>query len=48
MISEYYKRIKDNIELRFSDILKSAELIQEAAGRILKLKRAYLLTQICI
>ena len=42
MISEYYKRIKDNIELRFSDILKPAELIQGMAGRIRKL-RLYLI-----
>ena len=38
MISEHYKRIKENIELRFSDILKSAELIQGTAGRIRKLR----------
>ena len=37
MISEHYKRIKRNVELRFSDILKSAELIQGTAGRIRKL-----------
>ena len=42
MISEHYKRIKENIELRFSDILKSAELIQGTAGRIRKL-RLYLI-----
>ncbi|MEA3361158.1 MAG: DUF6516 family protein [Thermodesulfobacteriota bacterium] len=38
MISERYKRIKRNVELRFSDILKSAELIQGTAGRIRKLR----------
>ena len=38
MISEYYKRIKRNVELKFSDILKSAELIQGTAGRIRKLR----------
>jgi len=38
MISEHYKRIKRNVELRFSDILKSAELIQGTAGRIRKLR----------
>ena len=38
MISENYKRIKRNVELRFSDILKSAELIQGTAGRIRKLR----------
>ena len=42
MISEHYKRIKENIELRFPDILKSTELIQGAAGRIRKL-RLYLI-----
>ena len=42
MISEHYKRIKRNVELRFSDILKSAELIQGTAGRIRKL-RLYLI-----
>jgi hypothetical protein len=42
MISEHYKRIKSNVELRFSDILKSAELIQGTAGRIRKL-RLYLI-----
>ena len=42
MISEHYKRIKENIELRFSDILKSAELIQGTSGRIRKL-RLYLI-----
>lgn len=38
MISEYYKRIKRNVELKFSDILKSAELMQGTAGRIRKLR----------
>ena len=38
MISEYYKRIKTNVELKFSDILKSAELMQGTAGRIRKLR----------
>ena len=38
MISKYYKRIKRNIELRFSDILKSTELIRGTAGRIRKLR----------
>ena len=38
MISEYYKRIKRNVELKFSDILKSAELMQGTAGRISKLR----------
>jgi hypothetical protein len=42
MISEYYKRIKENVERKFSDILMSAELIQGAAGRIRKL-RLYLI-----
>ena len=42
MISKHYKRIKRNVERRFSDILKSAELIQGAAGRIKKL-RLYLI-----
>jgi len=42
MISAHYKRIKENIELRFSDILKSTELIQGTAGRIRKL-RLYLI-----
>jgi len=42
MISEHYKRIKRNVERRFSDILKSAELIQGTAGRIRKL-RLYLI-----
>jgi|LGVF01.1.fsa_nt_gb hypothetical protein len=42
MISEHYKRIKRNAKLRFSDILKSAELIQGTAGRIRKL-RLYLI-----
>lgn len=38
MISEYYKRIKRNVELKFSDILKSAELMQGTAGRIRRLR----------
>jgi len=38
MISEHYKRIKRNVELKFSDILKSAELMQGTAGRIRKLR----------
>ena len=42
MISKHYKRIKRNVRLRFSDILKSAELIRGAAGRIRKL-RLYLI-----
>lgn len=42
MISDYYKRIKENIELKFSDILKFAELIQGTAGRIRTL-RLYLI-----
>jgi len=42
MISEYYKLIKRNVERRFSDILKSAELIQGTAGRVRKL-RLYLI-----
>ena len=42
MISEHYKRIKGNVERKFSDILKSAELIQGTAGRIRKL-RLYLI-----
>ena len=42
MISEHYKRIKGNVERRFSDILKSSELIQGTAGRIRKL-RLYLI-----
>jgi hypothetical protein len=36
MISEHYKRIKGNVERKFSDIFKSAELIQGTAGRIRK------------
>ena len=42
MISDYYKRVKENVELRFSDILRSAELIRGTAGRIRKL-RLYLI-----
>ncbi|MDP2644383.1 MAG: DUF6516 family protein [Desulfobacterales bacterium] len=42
MISEYYKRIKTNVEAKFSDILISAELISGVAGRIRKL-RLYLI-----
>jgi hypothetical protein len=42
MISAHYKRIKGNVERKFSDILKSAELIQGTAGRIRKL-RLYLI-----
>lgn len=38
MILENFKRIKRNVELGFSDILKSAELIQGTAGRIRKLR----------
>ena len=38
MISAHYKRIKGNVERKFSDILKSAELIQGTAGRIRKLR----------
>ena len=38
MISEHYKQIKKIVELGFSDILKSAELIQGTAGRIRKLR----------
>jgi len=38
MISKYYKRIKRNLELKFSDILKSTELIRGTAGRIRKLR----------
>jgi len=42
MISEVYRRIQLIAELRFSDILKSAEMIQGTAGRIRKL-RLYLI-----
>jgi hypothetical protein len=42
MISAHYKRIKGNVERKFSDILNSAELIQGTAGRIRKL-RLYLI-----
>lgn len=42
MISEHYRRIKGNIESKFSDILKSAEFVQGSAGRIRKL-RLYLI-----
>ena len=42
MISDYYKRVKENVELKFSDILRSAELIRGTAGRIRKL-RLYLI-----
>lgn len=38
MILAYYKRIKKNLELKFSDILKSTELIRGTAGRIRKLR----------
>jgi len=38
MISKYYKHIKRNLELKFSDILKSTELIRGTAGRIRKLR----------
>jgi len=36
MISKYYKRIKRNLEFKYSDILKSTELIRGTAGRIRK------------
>ncbi len=42
MISKYYKRIQRNVELKFSDILQSTELIRGTAGRIRKL-RLYLI-----
>ncbi len=42
MISEIYRRIQLIAELKFSDILKSAEMIQGTAGRIRKL-RLYLI-----
>ena len=42
MIADRYKRIKRNAELKFSDILKSSELISGTAGRIRKL-RLYLI-----
>ena len=42
MISKYYKRIQKNVELKFSDILQSTELIRGTAGRIRKL-RLYLI-----
>ena len=42
MIPEHYKRIKKSAELKFSDILKSSELIRGTAGRIRKL-RLYLI-----
>jgi len=38
MISDHYKRIKKNIECKFYDILKSAELIHGTADRIRKLR----------
>ena len=38
MILAYYKRVKKNLELKFSDILKSTELIRGTAGRIRKLR----------
>jgi len=42
MISEHYKRIKRNVEAKFSDILMSAELILGIADRVRKL-RLYLI-----
>jgi len=42
MISEIYKRIQLIAELKFSDILRSAEMIQGSAERIRKL-RLYLI-----
>ena len=42
MISKYYKKIQKNVELKFSDILQSTELIRGTAGRIRKL-RLYLI-----
>ena len=42
MISAHYERIKRKVELGFSDILKSAELILGTAGRVRKL-RLYLI-----
>lgn len=42
MISKYYKQIQRNVELKFSDILQSTELIRGTAGRIRKL-RLYLI-----
>lgn len=38
MISEHYRQIKESVECKFSDILKSSELIQGTAGRIRKLR----------
>ena len=42
MISKHYKQIQSNVELKFSDILQSTELIRGTAGRIRKL-RLYLI-----
>lgn len=42
MISKYYKQSQRNVELKFSDILQSTELIRGTAGRSRKL-RLYLI-----